>query len=258
MTSDPRFVPPPLSRRDWLGLGLLSLAGCATPPEPRTGPAPNQVVPFSAAQGDEPAVGWHSYVMHKNRTQTSYRSVVDGGRRVLRARAQSAVSGLRCDVAIDPLSHPMLNFSWRVAQAPDAASVQTPERDDAPARVVITFGGDEARLSIRERLFYDQVELFTGHRLPFATLMYVWDGALPVDTLTPNHRTQRIQYLTVESGAARVGQWLSYRRDLQADCRRVFGEAPGPVQAVGVLTDSDALKLDFEAWYGDISLQPRA
>jgi len=41
-----------------------------------------------------------------------------------------------------------------------------------------------------------------------------------------------------------------------ADYQRVFGEAPGPVIGVGVLTDADALKLNLEAWYGDITLTP--
>ncbi|OYU98816.1 MAG: hypothetical protein CFE45_15090, partial [Burkholderiales bacterium PBB5] len=38
---------------------------------------------------------------------------------------------------------------------------------------------------------------------------------------------------------------------------RVFGEAPGKIIGVGVLTDADALKTQMEAWYGDITLGPR-
>jgi hypothetical protein len=67
-------------------------------------------------------------------------------------------------------------------------------------------------------------------------------------------RTARIQYLTVESGDQRAGRWLHYQRDVVADYQRVFGEAPGPITGVGVLTDADALKLQLEAWYGDINL----
>jgi hypothetical protein len=110
-------------------------------------------------------------------------------------------------------------------------------------------------MPLRERLFFEQVELFTGRRLPYATLMYVWDGGShAVESVHRNHRTTRIQYLAVESGAQRSGRWLHYRRNLADDFQRVFGEAPGPVLGVGVLTDADALKTRLEAWYGDISL----
>jgi len=39
-----------------------------------------------------------------------------------------------------------------------------------------------------------------------------------------------------------------------ADYQQVFGEAPGNIIGVGVLTDADALKINLEAWYGDITL----
>ncbi|HSV45339.1 MAG TPA: DUF3047 domain-containing protein [Ramlibacter sp.] len=60
--------------------------------------------------------------------------------------------------------------------------------------------------------------------------------------------------LVVESGAERSGRWLAYERDLRADFERAFGEAPGPIISVGVLTDSDDLKVEVDAWYGDIGL----
>ena len=110
-------------------------------------------------------------------------------------------------------------------------------------------------LSLRDRIFFAQVELFTGNLLPFATLTYVWDGQLPVGTVLPYARSARIRYDVVESGAAHAGQWLRYERNVLDDYRRVFGEAPtGHITSVGVLTDSDDLKNHAEAWYGDIGL----
>ena len=85
--------------------------------------------------------------------------------------------------------------------------------------------------------------------------MYVWDGGGHApESVHRNHRTARIQYLTVESGAQRAGRWLHYERDVMADYQQVFGEAPGNIIGVGVLTDADALKINLEAWYGDITL----
>ena len=267
---------PASSRRAWLvaaaGVaGGVGLAGCATPPAadaphhsdapggPPAGPPANppatQVLPFSASAPGVAPAGWHSYAMRRDVKHTRYAVVRDGAQQVLHARAAASASGLRCTVLIDPAQSGQLQFSWRVRDVPRQADVAVAEHDDCPARLVLAFGGDEARLPLRDRLFFEQVELFTGQRLPFATLMYVWDGGRQaVESVHRNHRSARIQYLTVESGAQRAGRWLRYQRDVVADYRRVFGEAPGPIIGVGVLTDADALKGEMEAWYGDITL----
>lgn len=68
-------------------------------------------------------------------------------------------------------------------------------------------------------------------------------------------RSGRIRYQVVETGPARAGRWLSYERNVLEDYEKVFGEpAPGRVLGLGLLTDSDDLKNQAEAWYGDIGL----
>lgn len=242
--------------RRMLGLGALGLGGCATQQGPRPAePMAEAVAPFSAATpGGKLPTGWLPYVIRHDKTPTRYAIVPDNNRAVLHARSSSAASGMRCAVRIDPHQSARLRFSWRVEHVPSHATVDTPESDDSPARVILAFDGDMAKLSLRDRLLFDQVELFTGHRVPYATLMYVWDGALPAETVVHNHRTSRVRYLTVESGAQRTGRWLHYERDVVADFKRAFGEPPGLITSVGVLTDSDATKQDFQTWYGDISL----
>lgn len=243
-----------------IGVGALGLAGCATrepaPMEAHGAGAPDVIAPFSTATlGVHAPRGWQPYALRRDRAATRYTVVRDHERAVLHAKADSAATGLRCPVRIDPAARPRLHFSWRVSAMPDQTSIDTPEQDDAPARVIIAFDGDPARLSLRERLIFDQVELFTGQRLPFATLMYVWCANLPPETVVRNHRTSRIHYLTVESGRRRLGHWLHYERDVVADYKRVYGENPGLISSVGVLTDSDAMKNTQQAWYGDITLR---
>lgn len=236
-----------------LGSGGL-LSGCATRPMVAAAPA-QQVQPFSGASPGGLPQGWQAFAVRRDLRATRYATVSQHGRQVLHAHASASATGLNCPVQIDPSRTGRLQFSWQVREVPHHGNVAEAELDDCPARLVLAFDGDDTRLPLRDRLFYEQVELFTGHRLPYATLMYVWDGGQhAVESVHRNHRTQRIQYLTVESGAGRSGQWLHYERDVVADFKRVFGEAPGPIVSVGVLTDADALKLDLEAWYGDISL----
>jgi hypothetical protein len=151
---------------------------------------------------------------------------------------------------------PWLAWSWRVDRFPNGASIADDERDDSPARIVLAFDGDAGTLRLRDRMFSDLVELVTGQPLPFATLMYAWDGEAVPEQVIAYPRSSRIQYLVVESGAQRTGRWLTYRRNVRDDYRRVYGAEPGRIRQVGVLCDSDDLALDLNAWFGDIVFSP--
>lgn len=241
-------------------LGLIGLAGCATPPSDTATRRYPAVPRFSSvADGAAPPEGWRPYILRRDRRKTVYSMAQRDGRTALHAVADSAASGLSVATDIDPLRTPWLRWAWRVDTVHENATVADDEHEDTPARLVIAFAGDMSRLSLRDRMFFEQVELFTGNELPFATLTYVWDGQLPVGSVLPYARSGRIRYDVVESGGARAGRWLRYERNVLDDYRRVFGEAPsGPILSVGVLTDSDDLKNHVEAWYGDIGLYAEA
>jgi len=238
-------------------LTLVGLSGCATPGRDAAARRLYPTVPaFSGVTwGDAPPEGWRPYIMRRDRAKTVYSMVQRDGRTALHAVADSASSGLSCATDIDPRRTPWLRWEWRVDTVYTRATVADDVAEDTPARLVIAFAGDMDTLSLRDRVFFEQVELFTGNQLPFATLTYVWDGQLPVGSVLPYARSGRIRYDVVESGAERAGQWLRYERNVLDDYRRVFGGAPaGAISSVGVLTDSDDLKNHAEAWYGDIGL----
>lgn len=248
--------PDPL-RRALLGVPsvvALALAGCVSLPRE----LPQRVAPFSTARElDGLPRGWEEVVMRRDLPLTNYRLTDLDGRRVLRASGRGA-SGLRCRLHADPQTVPWMRWSWRTREVPPGMCVQRSETDDSPARMVVAFHGDELSLSMRDRAVFELVHLITGQRLPYATLMYVWDAQLPVGTVVNYARTSRIRYLVVESGSERAGRWLRYERDLVEDFRHVFGEDPGWVDSVGLMTDSDDLKVDVETWYGDIRLEARS
>jgi hypothetical protein len=236
---------------------LPPIAGCVAPPVAPSPQSPVQAetLPlFSRARtlGTAPD-GWRPHVMRRDRALTDYRVVRLDGRQVLEARAVRATSGLSIDVDLDPTRAPWLSWSWRVDRFPAGVSIADDSRDDSPARIVLAFDGDASTLRVRDRMFSDLVELVSGQPLPFATLMYAWDGAAEPEQVIAYPRSGRVQYLVVEGGAQRTGRWLAYRRNVRDDYRRVFGAEPGRIRQVGVLCDSDDLGLDLQAWFGDIT-----
>lgn len=235
------------------GSGLLG-AGCSSLAPPA--PARSDVPRFSTSPnlGGLPD-GFRLQVTRPDRPVTAYALQAIDGRTALHALAASSTSGVRCDVDIDLAERPWLTWSWRVDAIHPQATMGDDDADDSPARLVLGFAGDMRRLNLRDRLFGDQVELFTGNVLPFATLCYAWDALAAPETVLPYARSGRIRYLVVESGSGNTGRWLSYRRNLVDDFQRIYGEPPGRLIGVGVLTDSDDLKGRAEAWYGDLVIE---
>jgi hypothetical protein len=60
--------------------------------------------------------------------------------------------------------------------------------------------------------------------------------------------------LVAASGNAGVGLWQNFSRNIVEDYVRAFGEKPGRLIGIGVLTDTDNTEESIEAWYGDIVL----
>ncbi len=237
---------------------LLLLGACAnqpTAPEQYSLGPGGSVSPFSQGLlGDQLPTGWQPWIISRFNRNTSYRIVEDGGSRVLEADADSSASGVLQELAVKTAQYPTLSWRWRVSQLAPGADLTQRGSDDSPARVIVSFDGDRKKLDFEDRAMADLVKLFSGREMPYATLMYVWDSKLPVGTVLENAHSRRAMMIVVESGEQRVGQWLSFSRNIVEDYRRAYGESPGPIISVGVMTDSNTTHSKVTAYYGDIVL----
>jgi hypothetical protein len=148
-------------------------------------------------------------------------------------------------------------FSWKVDGLPDDARLGEAGKDDAPVRILLSFDGDRSKWTGRNLRISEMSRLLTGEELPYATLMYVWANHHAPETVIVNARTDRIRKVVVESGARQVGRWLDYQRNIRADFVRAFGEEPGPLRAVAIMTDTDNTQSSLRAWYGGMTLTAR-
>lgn len=174
------------------------------------------------------------------------------GRDALMVKAISSVSAMRQTVRVEPDRLGKLRFSWMVPHLIEAADLTRRDGDDSPVRVVLMFEGDRARFSAKDAALSELSELLTGERLPYATLMYVWSNHGQAGSVIINPRTSRIRKLVMEAGPGRLREWIDYERDVRADFLKAFGEAPGALLAIGIMTDTDNTRSEAQAWYGPV------
>jgi len=253
--------------------GVLALGGCAAPRPPadperllgstavvesreRETGARIAVARFSQGRpGGALPEGWTPWIILPGKPMTTYRLVEAGGRVALEADAERAASGLVRVLRVDPHSHPILEWDWRVPALPAGADPRIATREDAVARVIVSFHGDLENLDFADRAQLRFAKALSGQALPYATLMYIWANALPPETVVRNPHTARVRMIVVDSGTRRLGEWVHVRRNLLEDFRRAFGEDPWDVVAIGVMTDADNTRGRARAYYGDILLQ---
>jgi hypothetical protein len=185
---------------------------------------------------------------------TQYQLKEQGADRVIEASSERSASMLRRVVNVDTCDGTKVRFSWQVKNLIEGADLTRTDGEDAPVRVILAFDGDHNRLSLRNQALFDTAELLTGERPPYATLMYVWDNQAELNSVIVNPRTDRIRDVVLESGPARLGHWLSYERDIIADYKLAFGEEPGRLIGMAVMTDSDNTSSKVQARYRNIEL----
>ncbi|MBC7623163.1 MAG: DUF3047 domain-containing protein [Aeromicrobium sp.] len=239
-------------------LGTLGLVGCAGGPKGNDAPR-TSVTPFSTAKAEGPLpAGWGIKQLSRFKRDTAYRLVTDPtGVTVIEARAEQSASGVGKRLNVDPAVMPWIQWRWNVPTLIVSADNTRRNTEDSPVRVIVTFDGDANKLDFEDRAVSARAKALTGEALPYATLMYIWENKAPVEEIIESAHTTRIKMIVVESGAAGNGRWLGYERNITRDFERAFGEKPGRIVSLGIMTDTDNTGEVAVAYYGDIHFSPQ-
>ena len=239
-----------------IGCAALLLAGCAAPMtrvDSAVGDSP-WALQSASPRAARSSGGWHHFAFPGKRA-TRFQYAREDGRDAIAVTSSSAASMLRQDVRIEAAELGSVVFSWKVPQLIAGADMALREADDSPVRVVLVFDGDHRRFSPRDAMLAELTRALTGEEMPYATLMYVWCNRTPAGTVITNPRTSRIRGLVMESGPAKLNRWLDYERNVRADYERAFGEPPGALVGVAIMTDTDNTMSTARAWYGPLRLR---
>jgi hypothetical protein len=166
--------------------------------------------------------------------QGTYRIEAESGNHFLRARAEnkSVQIGLEHIFSAKKLRH--LRWRWRVRALPAGANEKNAERHDAAAQVYVIFDSP----------YWPRVIKFT------------WSTSLPPGSRFTNPLYDRGRVVVMRSGPADINSWFEEKVNFYAEYKKFFGNEPGQVQGIGILTSSDATKSLSIADYDDFALLP--
>lgn len=213
-------------------LGLLALPSLGAADEQ---PMNGQIIPLDTFDTYQPLSFPGQWIVRGDEATAKavYSIAEEGGNRFLRAYAdkQDVQIGISRPT-IKAKEFPALQWRWRVKQLPTGADERAEKTNDSAAGVYV---------------------VFDSTLLPRA-LKYVWSASLPVGTRMKSPVYWRSRVIVLQSGTTHVGEWRHEMIDYYQDYKDFFGEEPGKVIGIAVLTDSDTTKSVAEAHYDDFSL----
>jgi len=161
--------------------------------------------------------------------------VEDGGRKVLRLRSAGDSSNISKEIKgkVNLKEMPVLEWTWKVVALPKGGDSRKKETDDQAAQLYVTW--PRFPEAVRSRI-----------------IGYIWDTTAPAGAVIKSQKTGTVTYVVVRSGPAELGRWLSERRNVREDFKRIYGEEPDDPSVVTFGIDSDDVRGSAESYMGPI------
>lgn len=182
--------------------------------------------------------GWE---LSKKRGEPDLTLINDGIGQVLKLRSDSASFSLQKGVEIDLTQTPYLEWQWRVTELPKGGDFRKTSTDDQAAQLYVMFTPDFLRKEV---------------------IAYIWDSTAPKGTVgepsfPPVYPFLRIKVIVVESGNAEEGKWLTERRNVLEDYKKLFGGEPSKVSGIRIQINSQHTKSKAESYWAYVKMKTR-
>lgn len=148
-------------------------------------------------------------------------------------KSVSTSMALYKEVKFDIRDYPFLNWSWKAVELPAGGDVRKKSADDQAAQVYVVFPRWPAPVNSR-------------------IIGYIWDTTVPAGVSIQSTKSSYTKYIVVRGGNGDLNKWLTEKRNVYQDYKRLFKEDPPKVGSVSVMIDSDDTKTSAESFVGSI------
>ncbi|MBI1194850.1 MAG: DUF3047 domain-containing protein [Gammaproteobacteria bacterium] len=165
-----------------------------------------------------------------------------------------SASGIIWKEPVDISKQPVIQWRWRVDQAPGGINHREKAGDDYALRIQVVFEYDPGLLNFGEKLEYETYRALHGRYPPHAALCYVWTPNEKQGEIYPCPYTDRVRIKVLRGQEATLGQWLEETVNVAEDYEAIFGEKPPARARIAIMADSDDSQsstralVDFIRW----------
>jgi hypothetical protein len=162
----------------------------------------------------------------------------DGHRRVIHLKSKDEGSTIAKEIKgrINLKQTPILEWSWKAVVLPKGGDSRKKDLDDQAAQIFVLW--ERFPKLVRSRI-----------------IGYVWDSTVPIGTIAKSEKAGTVTYVIVRSGPDELGKWLTERRNIREDFKKIYGEEPENPDAVSLSIDSNDTHTTAESYFGSIAFR---
>jgi hypothetical protein len=176
----------------------------------------------------------------------------DDGIVVVKASSNRSASGLIRKIKIDLKKYPLISWRWKISKIYSKGDTTQKKGDDYPARIFIIFENDVKQSTLIKKAKNQAYRLLYGEYTLSDSINYIWASNTPEGTIASSPYTIQCKMIIVQSGESRINTWIAEEQNVYEDYKRIFGNEPPMVAAVGIMTDTDDTNESALSFYGDI------
>jgi hypothetical protein len=157
------------------------------------------------------------------------------GHRVLHLKSKIESSAIRRDIRgkVNLKETPILEWSWKAITLPKNGDCRKKGTDDQAAQLYLVW--PRFPEAVRSQI-----------------IGYIWDSTAPAGSIVKSEKTSTVTYVVTRSGAADLGKWITERRNVLEDYKKIYGAQPDNPGYISIAIDSDDTVSSAESVFGAI------
>ncbi|MCX5796657.1 MAG: DUF3047 domain-containing protein [Elusimicrobia bacterium] len=159
------------------------------------------------------------------------KNILENGEKALHLVCKDSSFAVERQINVNVADYRRLAWKWKAVHLPPQGDLRNKGANDQGLQLLLAFAGRK-------------------------TLSYVWDSNAPEGTVSDESIgwpvNMKIKVMSVKTGAADEGKWITFSRNVYDDYRTIFGEAPGAVQGVRVQSNTQYTHSVAEGYVGNI------
>jgi hypothetical protein len=161
--------------------------------------------------------------------------VSDDNRPALRMKSANDASLISYEIKnkVNVKDTPIIEWSWKAVTLPKNGDACKKAVDDQAIQMYVVW--PRFPEAVRSRI-----------------IGYVWDTTEPVGTVCKSEKTGTVTYFVIRSGTADLGKWMTERRNVCADYKKVYSEDCEAPAGISVAIDSNDTGSTAESLVGAI------
>ena len=141
--------------------------------------------------------------------------------------------GLKKEMSFEIRKYPYLSWKWKAIQLPKGGDIRKRETDDQAGQIYVLFPKFPSMLNSR-------------------SMGYIWDSQTPVGFAGTSKAYSKMKYVVLQSGPAKLNQWITETRNVYEDYKKFFEEDPPTVGTVLLYINTQHTKSSASCDYADI------